>query len=345
MPQWSTDNVTPQPVKDIQNLWVTLSGKVESQLHARNVANESYKSNMQIVHDFIGAHPEYTLDRYNELNMISLNEKETIEIELNNTRNRVNIAKSQLNELEKQRNIHLKKTPKDLAEDANLEVYTAEKERLSRERDEMNVEMGIIQAELEFDDNVQKQKAANDIEIKRLESEFEKWKRFDKIYGGDSNGDKLSKIAQSFILGNLLNTANIHLQNMAPRYKLLVNPGTLYLKLEDKYNGFATRSTSSISGGESFLVSLALALALADFGQHLGVSTLFIDEGFGTLSGDALQSAINTLKALHSDAGRQVGIISHREEIRESIPVHIKVKTQPGTSVSTLQVGIRNDDE
>jgi exonuclease SbcC len=85
-------------------------------------------------------------------------------------------------------------------------------------------------------------------------------------------------------------------------------------------------------------VSLALALALADFGQHLGVSTLFIDEGFGTLSGEALQSALNTLKAIHSDAGRQVGIISHREEIRENIPVQIRVNTIAGTSASEISV-------
>ena len=134
-----------------------------------------------------------------------------------------------------------------------------------------------------------------------------------------------------------MQSANHHLKNMAPRYRILVNPGTLNLKLEDKYNGYSTRSTNSISGGESFLVSLALALALADFGQHLGVSMLFIDEGFGTLSGEALQSAINTLKTLHSDSGRQVGIISHREEIRESIPTQIKVNLTAGTSASTVE--------
>lgn len=140
------------------------------------------------------------------------------------------------------------------------------------------------------------------------------------------------------MLGNLLNAANHHLKSMAPRYRLMVNPGSLNLKLEDKYNGYSTRSTCSISGGESFLVSLALELALADFGQHLGVSTLFINEGFGTLSGEALQNAVNTLKMLHSEAGKQVEIISHREETRENIPVQIKVTLAPGTSASTVEV-------
>ena len=86
------------------------------------------------------------------------------------------------------------------------------------------------------------------------------------------------------------------------------------------------------------MVSLSLALALADFGQHLGVSTLFIDEGFGTLSGDELANAIATLKSLHSKVGRQVGIISHREEIRENIPVQIQVKSKVGTSESVIEI-------
>ena len=81
-----------------------------------------------------------------------------------------------------------------------------------------------------------------------------------------------------------------------------------------------------------------MALALADFGQHLGVSTLFIDEGFGTLSGEPLQNAINTLRSLHSNEGRQVGIISHREELRESIPVQIKVNLPDGSSAAKVDV-------
>ena len=89
---------------------------------------------------------------------------------------------------------------------------------------------------------------------------------------------------------------------------------------------------------KSFLVSLSLALALADFGQHLGVSMLFIDEGFGTLSGEVLQTAVNTLKSLHTESGRQVGIISHRDEVRHSIPIQIEVKLAPGTSASTVVV-------
>ena len=108
--------------------------------------------------------------------------------------------------------------------------------------------------------------------------------------------------------------------------------------LEDAYQGFVTRAASTISGGESFLVSLSLALALSDIGQRLSVDTLFIDEGFGTLSGEPLQNAINTLHALHTQAGRHVGIISHVEELKERIPIQIQVNQEGSHSSSTIRI-------
>lgn len=212
----------------------------------------------------------------------------------------------------------------------------SEKEELKAQRDKLNEVKGVLETELRKDDE-QLAKKADTTVLDKLTKEFERWKRFSSLFG-DSDGDKLSKIAQSFVLESLLNAANQHLQTMAPRFRLLVNPGTLSLKLEDREMGYATRSVNTSSGGESFLVSLALALALADFGEHLGVSTLFIDEGFGTLSGEHLQSAINTLKMLHSNTNRQVGIISHREEIRENIPVQIRVSAGTGTAASVVEV-------
>lgn len=237
-----------------------------------------------------------------------------------------------MEELEK----HIKDKPGSLKEESTKESLKEEKVSLETLRDERNTRKGEIQIKIEKDDEAQKAKGDTTV-LDQLKEEYGHWSSFHKLFG-DSTGDKLSKTAQSYVLESLLANANRHLRNMAPRYRLLVNPGTLNLKLEDQYNDYQTRSTNSISGGESFLVSLALALALADFGQHLGVSMLFIDEGFGTLSGEALTSAINTLKSLHTDSGRQVGIISHREEIRDSIPVQIKVNLAPGTSASTVEV-------
>ena len=85
-------------------------------------------------------------------------------------------------------------------------------------------------------------------------------------------------------------------------------------------------------------MSLSLALALSDIGDSLSVDTLFIDEGFGTLSGAPLQNAVNTLKSLRTKAGKHVGIISHIEELQERIPVQILVEQNDRTSSSTIRV-------
>ena len=128
------------------------------------------------------------------------------------------------------------------------------------------------------------------------------------------------------------------MKTLTDRYTLKVTPGTFVISIEDAYQGYVSRAASTISGGESFLVSLALALALSDIGQQLSVDTLFIDEGFGTLSGEALQNAINTLRSLHNKSGRHVGIISHVEELRECIPVQIQVIQEGNNSASQVKV-------
>ena len=136
----------------------------------------------------------------------------------------------------------------------------------------------------------------------------------------------------------MVHAANHYMKTLTDRYTLKVNPGTFVISLEDAYQGFASRATSTISGGESFLVSLSLALALSDIGQQWQVDTLFIDEGFGTLSGEPLQKAIETLRSLHSKSGRHVGIISHVEELQERIPVQIQVKQEGNSSSSQIVI-------
>ena len=128
------------------------------------------------------------------------------------------------------------------------------------------------------------------------------------------------------------------MRTLSDRYTLKVAPGTFVISLEDAYQGFASRAASTISGGESFLVSLSLALALSDIGQQWQVDTLFIDEGFGTLSGEPLQKAVETLRSLHSKSGRHVGIISHVEELQERIAVQIQVNQEGNNSSSKIKI-------
>ena len=174
-------------------------------------------------------------------------------------------------------------------------------------------------------------------ELERCDAERQRWARLNNLFGS-ADGAKFRKIAQSYVLAGLIRSANSYMASLAPRYSLSVEPGTFVISIEDSYQGFARRAASTISGGESFLVSLSLALALSDIGDRLSVDTLFIDEGFGTLSGEPLESAIATLRSLHTRSGRHVGIISHVEELRERIPVQLSLSQLHHSSASTITI-------
>ena len=336
MPEWNAEGIVSKQKTGLQNFWATLQSNVNSELNTICTESGSHKKYALKVEEFLDSHQEYSIEALEYLMTISseahLKDESYVSGKVTGHTTAAAAYRNAKDELAG----HLENRPDSLKEEDTQESLKEAKVSVETHRDERNTRKGEIQTKIEKDDEDRMKKGDRTL-IDQLEKEFRNWESFHDLFG-DANGNTLSRAAQSYVLESLLANANRHLKNMAPRYRLLVNPGTLNLKLEDQYNDYQTRSTNSISGGESFLVSLALALALADFGQHLGVSMLFIDEGFGTLSGEALQSAINTLKSLHTDSGRQVGIISHREEIRHSIPVQICVNLTPGTSASTVEV-------
>ena len=162
--------------------------------------------------------------------------------------------------------------------------------------------------------------------LKDLKEEFLKWDKLSH-YFGDDKGTVFRNIAQSFVLKELLHKANHYLSQLTDRYELDCQPGSLTILVRDFYQGGCTRPATTLSGGESFIVSLALALGLSAIGHSsLTVDTLFIDEGFGTLSDSSLGIVMDTLEKLHRMGGRKVGIISHVEGLRERIRTQIQVK-------------------
>ena len=158
------------------------------------------------------------------------------------------------------------------------------------------------------------------------------WQRLCDLIGSAS-GAKLRTFAQSLTLERLLLEANAQLAELSPRYRLERVPGTdLALQVVDLDMGDEVRSVDSLSGGESFLVSLALALALSSLSsRQTQVESLFIDEGFGTLSDECLTNVMDTLEALHQMGGRRVGIISHVDELSHRIPVQVRVERVDAT--------------
>lgn len=167
-------------------------------------------------------------------------------------------------------------------------------------------------------------KLKEQIEVKQ--KEVDSWAGVAALFGS-ADGKKFRNIAQSYVLRQLLAGANHYLSRLTDRYRMECPPGGLTILLRDEYQGGVKRPTSTISGGESFLVSLALALGLSSLNRKsLSVDVLFIDEGFGTLDSDYLNTVMESLERLHQIGGKKVGIISHVEALRERIATQIHVE-------------------
>lgn len=173
-------------------------------------------------------------------------------------------------------------------------------------------------------------------EIEQAYQQWQRWARLNALIGSAS-GDVFRKIAQGYNLDLLLHHANSQLRQLAKRYRLKRGGSALGLLVLDTEMGDELRSVHSLSGGETFLVSLALALGLASMASStLRIESLFIDEGFGSLDPESLQLAMDALDGLQAQ-GRKVAVISHVQEMHERIPVQIQVRRQ-GNGLSDVEV-------
>lgn len=169
------------------------------------------------------------------------------------------------------------------------------------------------------------------------QQEAERWGKLNKLIGS-ADGTKFKVIAQSYTLNFLLLHANKHLSYLSRRYKLQQVPGTLALQVVDGDMCDEVRTVYSLSGGESFLISLALALGLSSLSSNnLKVESLFIDEGFGSLDADSLRMAMEALEQLQMQ-GRKIGVISHVQEMSERIAVQVQLhKSANGRSAIEIK--------
>lgn len=173
-----------------------------------------------------------------------------------------------------------------------------------------------------------------ELNVRRTESE--RWAKLNEL-AGSADGAKFRRIAQGYTLDILLNYANVQLRELTRRYWLERVPETLALQVIDRDMCDEVRTVHSLSGGESFLVSLALALGLSSLSSNrMRVESLFIDEGFGSLDAETLRVAMDALESLRTQ-GRKIGVISHVQEMTERIPVRICVN-RAGNGRSFLEV-------
>jgi len=234
----------------------------------------------------------------------------------------------------------------DIADDqlaaaaAPVTVLAAALNTLLAERKAAQDSAAAVQLVLAQDDARRQRSQSMLAEIARQEAIEQRWSRMSDLIGS-ADGKKFRNYAQQFTLDVLLGYANAHLNHLSRRYQLerIQNPASpsLALLVRDQDMGGEMRSVHSLSGGESFLVSLALALGLASLSSNrVRVESLFIDEGFGSLDAETLRVAMDALDGLQA-MGRKVGVISHVQEMTERISTKILVQPAAGGR-STISV-------
>ena len=174
---------------------------------------------------------------------------------------------------------------------------------------------------------------------KRQEAEQRKveWEQIADAIG--SEGRTLRKIAQCYTLRFLIEHANVEIRKFNSRYELMQVRNSLGIRVIDHDRADDVRDTTSLSGGETFIVSLGLALGLSALSsRNLSFENLFIDEGFGTLDPDTLSTVIDALAMLQSSQGKKVGVISHTDTMSERITTQIRIVKNGNTGSSHIEI-------
>jgi exonuclease SbcC len=193
--------------------------------------------------------------------------------------------------------------------------------------DTIQKDIGSYEKELEIDTLNREKYQKKIAKLKEKEDKFKVWVKLNEMVGS-ADGNKFAKFAQGITLDQLIYLANQHLSILTNRYELQRASDDRYLleiEVLDSFQGNIARPVSTLSGGESFIVSLALALGLSSLAsQKISIDSLFLDEGFGSLDEDSLDVALNALSQLQS-SGKMVGVISHVNALKERISLQIKV--------------------
>lgn len=328
--------------RNVEKDFYSLANAVTSTVASINSQNAELSRQKTLLDDFFAANP--TIDRVEVKRLTTLPEstvkdwRDTVD----NIQRLLIASETELSTAKRESQEHAKTRPADLIDEttdttdgngwlaADLPLLIADTEKTEREAME---ERARIKAVFDNAERHSAELIRADEELSAAGADYSRWEQLCR-YLGDAEGKKFRRVAQSHLLECLINGANSYLKRLNDRYELEVYPGTFTIMVTDSYQDYARRTANTISGGETFLVSLALALALSDIGEMRGCDTLFIDEGFGSLSGEPLDRAIGTLKSLHHQVGRRIGIISHIASLREKIATQIIVERPTGRAAS-----------
>lgn len=204
-------------------------------------------------------------------------------------------------------------------------------------REQLNQTLMVKGGELAAHANAEKNMGLYRERLEAVTQMYDDWRELNKIFG-TTDGKGISEKAQCITLSYLVEHANVQLRQLTHRYSICQVPDSLGLKIMDHDRGDESRAISTLSGGETFLISLSLALGLSSLSsENLQIGTMFIDEGFGTLDAHSLSMVIDALSRLQSSQGRQVGVISHTEEMKNTISTRISIVRDNSGGRSMIQ--------
>ncbi len=309
----------------IENLKIQ-GKKLDSQLQQENAKLQT------AINELIPIQKEYSLDSADQCRDLLLPLEEYKRIlsakeKISNDATEIKTLEKSVDDSERKHNEALKihEESELLLLNSPLSEILEKQDHISSTLKEANQKIGSIQTQLSEDKNRLKQIRQLEKEKKRLLETNKNWMLLNSMIG-DSQGKKFSNYAQDLTLMHLLVRANARLATLSDRYQLSFKSGEEDLLVIDQYQGDTVRAVKTLSGGETFLLSLALALSLSDFASHkVQLDSLFIDEGFGTLDQETLDVAMGTLENLQNKSGKKIGIISHVESLKERIHTQIRV--------------------
>ena len=326
------DADTAQRLQDLRTQGVQLASELKANVQQQQALDAECQQLQGQIAQWRSEHPELDdagLDRLLAMDDAHVNE---LRQRLQNAEKAVEQGRVLLQEREQRLQQHATQMTVDTSAEALEHALTGLRARLAS-HEQQCAELRAQQAD---DQRRQQAHQALAAEIEQAHQQWQRWGRLNALIGSAS-GDVFRKIAQGYNLDLLLHHANTQLRQLARRYRLKRGGSALGLLVLDTEMGDELRSVHSLSGGETFLVSLALALGLASMASStLRIESLFIDEGFGSLDPESLQLAMDALDGLQAQ-GRKVAVISHVQEMHERIPVQIQLRRQ-GNGLSDVEV-------
>ena len=210
------------------------------------------------------------------------------------------------------------------------ETLASQHQQIQTDIDQLSQHIGAIDQKLKDNERQKGEQVAKFAAINEQKQKLQVWQQLHTLIGS-ADGKKYRTFAQGLTFQVMIKHANSQLQKMSDRYLLIHDEDSpLELNVIDNYQGGDIRSTKNLSGGEGFIISLALALGLSQMASHnIRVDSLFLDEGFGTLDEESLDIALDTLTSLQQE-GKLIGIISHVQALKDRILTQIKVEKISG---------------